>query len=253
MILEGMDGLGWLLLVLGPLLLFQRWLHHELQAILLIVTRRPQVALVLFSVLFFPGVLLHESSHFLMARLLGVRTGRFSLLPRPLKGGRLQLGFVETDPTDFVRDALIGAAPLITGGLLIAYIGIAHMEMMPLANALQQGNLRVFLASLSTLPSQADFWLWFYLAFAVSSTMLPSAADRRAWLPITLALCLLVGAALLAGAGPWMAEYLAPALNQALRVMAAIFGLSLILHVVLLFPAWLLHTLLSRLTGLEVA
>jgi hypothetical protein len=44
-------------------LLFQRWLHGELQAVLLLLTRRPVTALGIFSLLFFPGVLIHEASH----------------------------------------------------------------------------------------------------------------------------------------------------------------------------------------------
>ena len=78
-------GVGWLLLVLGPLLLLQRRLHWEIQAVFLLLTRRVDISVYLFSILFFPGILLHETSHYVMARVLGVRTGRFSLLPQPLQ------------------------------------------------------------------------------------------------------------------------------------------------------------------------
>ena len=73
-----MDGFLWLLLMLGPLLILQRSLHREIQSVFLLITRRPEIAIALFSLLFFPGVLLHESSHFLMAKLLNVPTGRVS-------------------------------------------------------------------------------------------------------------------------------------------------------------------------------
>ena len=124
-------GLGWLLLMLGPLLVLQRALHRQLQGVFLILTRRPAVAMGIFSFIFLPGVALHEGSHYLMARLLGVHTGRVSLLPRPTRTGMLQLGFVETAHTDVVRDALIGAAPLITGGMVVAYIGVTRMKLLP--------------------------------------------------------------------------------------------------------------------------
>jgi hypothetical protein len=97
------DRLIWLVLLLGPLLFLQRRLHFEIQALLMILTRRPEIAFGLFSLLFFPGVLLHETSHFLMARWLGVRTGRVSLIPQVLPGGKLQLGFVETANADPLR------------------------------------------------------------------------------------------------------------------------------------------------------
>ena len=87
------------------------------------------ISTALFAVLFFPGVLLHETSHYVMARLLGVRAVSFSLIPRPQPDGKLQLGYVETDRTDLLRDALIGAAPLISGGSLIAYVAVNYFKL----------------------------------------------------------------------------------------------------------------------------
>ncbi len=226
----------------------------------------------LFAVLFFPGVLLHEGSHFVAARLLGVRTGNFSLIPRVVadspgrlgslageQGGRagkkkgeaarLQLGYVETARADLVRDALIGAAPLVSGGLFITYAGLYRLGFHLVWNDLATFRLGAVLAGLVSRP---DFWVWFYLIFAVSSTMLPSTSDRRAWLPLAGILALLVGAFVLAGAGPWLAANLAPLLNRALHAMAMVLGISVMVHLVLVLPFWALHRVLSRLTGLRV-
>jgi len=251
-ILPYAGGLGWLLLMLGPLLFAQRWLHREIQWVFLLVTRSQAVALGLFSLLFFPGVLLHELSHFLMARVLGVRTGRFSLLPSVIQDGRLRLGYVETEETDILRDALIGMAPLITGGAAVAYLGISPLGLVPLASFIDQADWPGLWQGLMALPNQSDFWLWFYLAFTISSTMLPSASDRRAWLPIILALLVLVGLALLVGAGPWMLENLGPWFDRAMRALATIFGVSLSLHIVLLLPFRLLRGLISQITGMRI-
>lgn len=244
-------GLLWLLLALGPLLFLQRRFHREIQAIFLLLTRHKEISLALFSMLFFPGVLLHELSHYLTARLLGVRTGRFSLLPTPMPDGRLRLGFVETASVDLFRDALIGAAPLITGGLFVAYAGIQRLGLTLLWESLAYGN-HSFWTTLAAIPTQVDFWLWFYLAFTVSSMMLPSASDRRAWLPLILVICALLVMAFIGGAGPWMIAHLAPTMNQALQALAIAFGISSFLHFALLLPVWGLRKLLSRLTGLEV-
>jgi hypothetical protein len=247
-----LDGLAWLLLMLGPLLLLQPVLHREIQAVFLLLTRRPALTIGLFSLIFFPGVLLHEGSHFVVARLLGVRTGRISLIPQPAPGGKLRLGFVETVPTDILRDALIGIAPLLTGGILVAYVGITRLGLLPVGDALLQGNSDLFWQSLTSLPQQPDFWLWFYLTFTVSSTMLPSTADRRAWLPVTLTLVTLLGLALLAGAGPWMLAHIAVPFNQAMHAVAGVFAISLSTNTAALLPVWLIRRLLNRLTGLEV-
>jgi hypothetical protein len=49
-------GWVWLLVLLGPLLFFQRRVQLELQAVLYLLTRRQEVALTIFSVLLLPGV-----------------------------------------------------------------------------------------------------------------------------------------------------------------------------------------------------
>jgi hypothetical protein len=247
------EGLLWLLLLLGPLLILQRILHRETQAIFLLLTRRGEIALALFSLLFFPGVLLHETSHFIMARLLGVRTGRFSLLPHPLPNGRLQLGFVETAATDWIRDALIGGAPLILGGAFVAYAGLERLGLTALWWNSVMGGPSAFLDSLPSLYGQPDFWVWFYLTFAVSSTMLPSPSDRRAWLPVAFVVAILLLLSLLAGAGPWLLSHLASPLDQIFRALAIVLGISDFVHLVLLLPLWGVRRALVQITGLDVA
>lgn len=247
------SGLPWFVLMLLPLVYLQRLLHREIQAVILIATRNPPLTMGLFSILFFPGVCLHECSHFVMAKLLNVRTGGFSLIPHVLPNGRLQLGYVETEQTDLIRDSLIGAAPLLAGGLFVAYAGIERLGLLPLWDVLRNGQLDLFWQGIALLPQVKDFPLWFYLTFTVSGTMMPSASDRHAWLPLGLWIAILVGLALLAGAGPWMLEHVAPLLNSFLNSAAVLFGLSALVHALLALPAMLLHRLLSRLTGLDVA
>ena len=249
--MPSLDGLWWLLLLIGPLLVLQRRLHHEIQAVILLLTRRADFALALFSILLFPGVLLHEASHFLMARLLGVRTGRFSVIPRTLPNGRLQLGFVETATTDIVRDALIGMAPLLSGGLFVAYVGLHRVELPLSWESLAQGATLLF-TTLREIQLKPDFWLWFYLTFAVSSTMLPSTSDRNAWLPLVILLAILLAISLLMGAGPWLANNFAGPFDQALRAVSMVIGIAGGVHLLLLPPVWLVRQLLMKVTGYKV-
>lgn len=250
--LSAIDGA---LLLAGSLLIFllvQRWLHLELQSVLLIITRRPVVALGIFSVLFFPGVFLHESSHFLMARLLGVRTGRFSVVPKLLSNGTLRLGYVETAPTDPLRDTLIGAAPLITGMTAVATIGLKVLGISPIVSLMFQRNWTSLALEAVKIPAQPDFWLWFYLLFVISSTMLPSASDRRAWWSIGVVVIIFGLAAFIPGLSTWMVENLAPVINRGLRSLAVIFAISGAVHLVLAPPTWLLKITLARLSGVRV-
>jgi hypothetical protein len=205
-----------------------------------------------FSLIFLPGVFLHELSHLVTAKVLGVRTGRFSLLPEVLPDGRLQLGYVEAARTDIFRDSLVGVAPLVTGILFVAFAAIDRLHLVIMWDTFRNAQWDLFYKGLQALPTVPDFWIWFYLTFAVSSTMMPSESDRHAWLPLGLVSGVLFGFVLLAGAGPWMLEHLAPPFNGFLRGTALILLVSILFHGILIAPLMLLHRLLTRLTGLDI-
>ena len=253
-----MEVILWVLLLIGPFLLVQRSLHREIQTVFLLLVRRAEIALALFSILFFPGVLLHEGSHYLAAILLRVRVGRISLLPKVIPGpsgkaSRLQLGYVETGKADPFRDALIGAAPLLVGVVVVIYIGLSRLDLAQFSRLFLQPENGGLASALNFLMQQPDFWLWFYLLFTISGTMMPSASDRRAWLTVALFGGLIVALALLAGAGPWLSQNLAPYLTQALNALISALSISLAVQLALLLPVYLLHRLLSKATGLDVA
>lgn len=206
----------------------------------------------IFSFIFLPGVFLHELSHFLMAKILRVPTGRFSVFPRPLPDGRLQLGYVETAQADIVRDSLIGAAPLIFGTLFVAYVSIYPLDMQIVWDTLLNRQFNLFWMALADLPQGKDFYLWFYLTFVVSSTMMPSESDRHAWLELAISVGVIFAIALLIGAGPWMLNTIAPLLSNVLSSISVIFGLSSAVHVLLILPTALVHKLLARVTGVDI-
>jgi hypothetical protein len=59
-------------------------LHREIRWFLLL-TRQAEIAVALFSVLFLPGVLLHETSHYLMGACWASRLDAFRSFPRQWK------------------------------------------------------------------------------------------------------------------------------------------------------------------------
>jgi len=247
-----LTGFFWFLLMLVPLIYLQRLLHREIQAVFLIITRNAQLTMGIFQFIFLPGVFLHEGSHYVMAKILRVPTGHFSILPNPLPDGRLQLGYVETAQTDIVRDSLIGAAPLIIGTLFVAYVSIYQLEMRVLWEVLRDGKLNLFWMGIRALPNAQDFYLWFYLTFVVSSTMMPSESDRHAWLELVISVGILFSITLLIGAGPWMLDNVAPLISNFLSSVAVIFGLSSAVHILLVLPTALIRKLLTRITGVDI-
>ena len=246
------SGLFYFSLSLLFFLIVQHWLHRELQALFLLISRHTDLAIGLFSLLFFPGVLLHELSHFCMAKILRVPTGKISLLPRVLPNGKLRMGYVETTRSDPIREFLIGAAPFISGAAVISWIGITRLHFFALGELALESNWQAIMAGLTQVNQVADFWVWFYLCLAISSTMLPSESDRQGWVPVALVLILAGGFAFFAGAGPWIQTNLMPVINQGLYFLSLIFTLSLVIHFVLAIPVSILAALISRMVGLKV-
>jgi hypothetical protein len=124
--------------------------------------------------------------------------------------------------------------------------------MRVLWDTLRNGQVDLFVMGLGFLPRTRDFYFWFYLVFTISSTMMPSESDRHAWLEMFVAVGVILIFALLVGAGPWMLDNVAPAMSNFLKSIAVIFGMSALIHGLLVLPIALIHRLLSRATGLDV-
>ncbi len=152
-----------------------------MQGVAFLLTGNPKVAVWIFWVMFLPGTLLHEVSHWLTARLLGVRTGKFSLWPKLKKGGELQMGAVQVDVADPFRHSLIGLAPLIFGTIAVLIIGQGWLGLGQIGLAIATGDLESIWQAIRQMLTVPDVWLWLYLIFAIANAMLPSASDREAW------------------------------------------------------------------------
>lgn len=187
----------WLAATFVVMLLLQRWLEAHLQGLTYLLTGHREMALWMFFVIFLPGTIVHELSHWLVAHLLGVRAGRLEIWPRRQKGA-VWLGSVQIGRADPLRSSLIGLAPLITGSCVVAAIG-THLRLDIMGGLMRQGDWQAVWHELSASARLPDFWLWIYLLFSVASRMLPSAADRQSWRPILLFVGLVSFALMLSG------------------------------------------------------
>lgn len=158
--------------------------------------------------LLLPGIFLHEFSHILSAELLQVRTGALNLKPE-FKDGRLTLGSAQIAQTDPFRLTLIGAAPFIAG--------VAVLWLLIKFNP-------------------GGWWqiLFWYLEFTVANTLFSSPSDlQSAGIPLVLVLILL-GVFQLTNIN--LPASLLPFLTNSFSALAAIFGYTLIINLVLLLP-----------------
>jgi hypothetical protein len=206
----------------------------------------------LYAAIFLPGVAVHEMSHWLMAKLLGVKTNKFSLWPQRQPNGVLRLGYVETGKVDFVREALIGIAPLLAGSAVVVLIGYERLGIGPLGIAIAQGKFDAMIQGVAATVKSADVLIWLYLIFTVSNSMLPSESDRRAWLPVGITLIILAIGLYYFGAGPLMLRGLGVPLAAGIRVIASAFSITIGVDLLIIPLVWLIEKGLSRVTGFKV-
>ena len=80
-------------LTLALMMVLSRWINRQVQVIGLRVSGDMNVAVMVYYLLMFPGIVLHELSHYLMARLLGMQVGSFALGPKKRRNA-IELGSV---------------------------------------------------------------------------------------------------------------------------------------------------------------
>jgi hypothetical protein len=207
---------AWLIISLLLIALIHRKFHDSLLRLLSAFTFNPEASLILYVILLFPGIVLHEISHLLMAWVLGVRTTGFSLLPQISENGdALEFGYVEYTSLDdrgrnvgSLRRFLIGFAPSIFGFIVIALIastlmsssssgpsGVPSNQSPPQAIVETGGfdSIPDAVLNLFTQNTLIEFLLLFYIIFTVVNTMFPSLQDIRTALAFLLILAVGMG------------------------------------------------------------
>jgi hypothetical protein len=206
----------------------------------------------IFWVLFLPGTFLHELSHWLTATLLGVKTGRFSLWPKPKKGRHLQMGAVQIDVADPFRHSLIGLAPLIFGSIVVLLIGQGWLNLGQIGAAFAGGDLTLLWEAMLQTLTLPDVWLWLYLVFAISNGMLPSASDRESWrsalIYTGIALILAIGLELI----PTISSDLQAVGLAILTYLLSAFIITIAVDTFFIIIIFIIETLLSWILGRQL-
>jgi hypothetical protein len=142
-----------------------------------------------YLLIFYPGVMLHEITHFFAAALLGVPTGEIVLLPKrqAAPDARVTLGSVKVGKSDFLRESLIGAAPFFSGCALIYCLVAIFIKPILIGAGYTLGGLVTHLPALVTW----QLMLALYLILTIGNTMFSSREDIRSW-PVVLIVSLLI-------------------------------------------------------------
>lgn len=178
-----MDATLTTFVLFAVLLLLLAWMSRQVslltQEVVYRLTNSADLAMVVLFLLYLPGILIHEASHWVMAKALGLKTGKFRVWPRK-QGRHIGMGSVSVARGGTLADSLVGLAPLIIGSILVAVTGarVFQSNMLPTLwlNGDWWNGIQVFMAAVAR---QEDGLLWSYLLFAVANAMLPSSSDRE--------------------------------------------------------------------------
>jgi hypothetical protein len=223
-----------ILLIAELFILFfiSQWLTQSLFELCILLFRARSVGITIITILNFPGTVIHELSHLFTAEVLGVHTGKLTLVPESIQDDEIKAGSVMITQTDPFRRYLIGLAPMVTG--LVAISALSYF--------LSQQYYPITLLTI----------LLFYLLLAIGNAMFSSAEDLKGFIPFILTLIIMAGAAYFAG---FRVGITGPALSVATEILDALtknLGIVLALNVAGIIITRLLILLTEKLTRRKI-
>jgi len=137
------------------LYIFSRAVIKNMYSFLGIFIKSQKLVFLLVSILYFPGTIIHEMSHFFAAIILFLNVKDVRIFPE-FEDDHIRLGSVVFEKRDFIRGILVGIAPFIFAMLI--FFTISAYSLYPTNNI----GMNI---------------LFGYLLFAISSTMFSSKKD----------------------------------------------------------------------------
>jgi hypothetical protein len=235
------------ILIFCAALLALAWLSRhvslQIQQVVYNLTGSMHSAVAVYFLVLLPGIFVHEASHWVVALVLGLEPGRFTVWPK-VRGTMIGLGSVTAKRGGMVLDSLVGMAPLVAGTLLVGLLARIWLGGALVDATLASGGVAAWVEVVRSAFLRPDAPIWAYLIFTIANGMMPSAPDREPVKPLLVYVSL--GAILYVVLGLPL-NPLRSALDAAVSPLMAL-NSALVITVLLDVVAVLLLVLLAALT-----
>ncbi len=237
------------LLFFGELIalyLLSRRLNQAIFSMVYRGTHSEHISILITTLIMFPGTVVHELSHLFTAEILGVKTGKLTLVPERISDNHIQAGSVMVAKTDPFRRTLIGLAPVFIGIICITLLSIQITRSYPFVQCFLS---QIGCSNISVPPSPrlsvALFFLFGYLLFTISNNMFSSEEDLQGVTPVLILLAILIGTTYAIGFRVQLTGAMIQILESLLRTLTTNLGIVLGINLVLLLIFQILLYLIS--------
>lgn len=226
-------------------------MHRHIFKVGWLLTHNFQTTTMLYYTFFLPGVLLHEASRWLMAGILNVRPEGSIQWPEKQEIAELKLNFVKlAKNTPMLKLAIIATTPILIGLAVVWWIANSVFDVNQFLSILNQPRLAGIVPATTFIASRTDFWLWIYLTFAISNTMMHNARDLEGWRPVLMIAGATVVLLFIAGIGGQVVfGTIIPSLTNIASVITAIFTVIIGIDLLLTAILGIVEALIERSTG----
>lgn len=223
----------------------QRFLHRHIQSLAFGLTGNPGCALRLLFYLLYPGIVLHEFSHYVAAKILFVPITNFGVGIGGARKTEISLGSVDVEDCDPLRESLIGVAPFIVGIsaiLLIANLGFGLTAETNLGLESVIAYVRMNSFDWTTV-------LKLYFIFAVSAAMIPSESDREPWIYVLITGGIGIAILFLLGWTPSVPPAVVAMARRILEAVTFALSISVIVNGAVAIALWIFEGTVERMSN----
>ncbi len=207
-------------------------LVYELSGTSLLLSGRTGPGILVYSLLVLPGTIIHELSHWIIAEVLGVKTGQITIFPELADNAdSRRLGSVATQKSDPFRGFLIGIAPFVSGLALLGLLG-----------TLLSDGWGIF-----------SWWITSLIVYGImviGNSMMISESDRRTW-PFIGVFLLIIGI-FLSKQSIISLDFLSDPLSTTLKSLNYVLLVTAGLNLVMIVGSYAIRKLIERLTGKRI-